>query len=84
MWALEGENIDTPGGVVARQPGRAVAACVRAVAGPWRAQARGGAIIPACACGRSGGRVRAVATCRRTAVCAPPFAPPGVRARAEA
>ena len=65
--------MDTPGSVVALFR-----------VGVWqalrRAAARGGVIIPCVCVGRSGGRVGAVATCRRTAVCAPLRMPPGVLA----
>lgn len=68
MWALEAGNIDTPGGVV----GRGTGVCVRAVAagrvGRGRALRRpracDGVTILARACGRSGGRVRAVVGAR--------------------
>ena len=45
-----------------------------------RAVARGGVITPCVCVGRSGGRVRAVTAARKTAVCAPRRAPPGVLA----
>lgn len=65
--------MDTPGGVVALFR-----------VGVWQALRRaagcGGVIIPCVCVGRSGGRVGAVATCRRTTVCAPLRVPPGVLA----